>query len=476
MTDAGHAGQPHQQQPEQAKELHNPYSSLEGREEDVSVKELLAIWIRETKGRNQEDDAEKKALREEKKALYQEVKTLKGQIADLLKQVSSLITPTNSLSNASSPTWASIAASSSGPPTRAATPQGRAVTTPPLKKAREIIIRVGNKEDTKAVQAKSPEQILQSIKTATPRQGEQIASVRRLPSGDIALHAVSIEARIQLEKETRWCKGIAGSTTVTRRQFPVLVHGIRTTLDTTKQETIMRLTQENSGLHPGLEILRVAWPKKVYQSDKTHSSLIVEVTSEAMANHLLDHGFLESHQEHDCEYFERGCRVIQCFKCFRFGHMARSCKNSAFCHRCGKDHSDKVCEALEERKHCAMCKKEGHKPWMKICPSWKSAKKEADIIFHNRPYRFFDPVTRSPASTPSATSSGSWSTTSSESGTNPWHTVLNGGRKRRVSDDSSATTVESATGSRPRPVGRPPKLARSVSNSPLRAVQQSSSQ
>ena len=60
-----------------------------------------------------------------------------------------------------------------------------------------------DKKDTKTVQIKLSEQILQSIKTATSCQSEQIASVRHLLNSNIAFHAVSIEARIQLKKKTK---------------------------------------------------------------------------------------------------------------------------------------------------------------------------------------------------------------------------------------------------------------------------------
>ena len=179
----------------------------------------------------------------------------------------------------------------------------------------------------------------------------------------MALHAISIKARKQLEKKPLWANRIAESSRVLRRRFAVLAHGIRTTFNTQNQATaIANLQNENKGLHEGLEILRVAWPKKVIESNKLHSSLIIEVASEEMANRLINGGIIEFYGEHDCEYFEKGCRVLQYFNCFRFGHVARSCKNKPFCYKCGGTHTPDKCEAQPERMCCASCKDGNYKP------------------------------------------------------------------------------------------------------------------
>ena len=57
-------------------------------------------------------------------------------------------------------------------------------------------------------------------------------------------------------------------------------------------------------------MLRVAWPKKVIESNKAFSSLIVEVAFELITNRLLDHGIIELNSEHNYVYFEKGCRVL----------------------------------------------------------------------------------------------------------------------------------------------------------------------
>ena len=147
-----------------------------------------------------------------------------------------------------------------------------------------------------------------------------------------------------------------------RKTFGVLVHGMRITIDLSCQKrTIARMQEENKNLHQGLEILWVAWPIKVTGSGKSHSSMIVEVASEAMANHILDHGLIDGHSECSCELFSRECRMTQCFKCHLFEHVAKIYCNDLFCHKCEEKHQTDRCEMMMKCRHCTECKKKSHK-------------------------------------------------------------------------------------------------------------------
>jgi hypothetical protein len=380
----------------------------------------------------------------------QELKDIKESINELQKAVQSIVPPHSHTSNTQKPqTWASVAASNA--------PPQRDTSAPPLQKAREIIVRLDEPTDTQNLQRKSTEQIMQNIRQTAPSQYEQIASIRRLPSGDIAVRAITVEARQELEKSTEWTKGLADSSRVIRKTCAVFAHGVRTALDTSNQEaTIAKLKTDNARLHPGLDIIRVAWPRKVEGSGKGHSSLIVEVATEEMANRLIDYGLIESYSECACEYFEKECRITQCFICFKFGHTAKACQSDPDCHRCGGHHHLDDCMEQEERMFCPNCKKEGHKPWMRRCPFWKAAIEKANFRFNNRPHRF--PNYREPREPPRSRSAH----TANSSPSLPTDASSQDSRWIRVENRKRKASIE-----RPRRVGRPKALDAPIPNNQL---------
>lgn len=279
----------------------------------------------------------------------------------------------------------------------AATPQITATGTqthrklnaaPPMRKARELIIKFASKADTDANQRRERNQILETIKRTDPQAHRDIVSLRRLPSGDLALHMINEEARQKWERTDKWIRGLGESASIARKAYAVLVHGVPVQLNTSNQgAAAKRIQEENATLHPDLEILRIAWPKSVKNTGKTRSSLIIETASAAQANRILDEGILVGHSECDTELFEKECRITQCHKCYGFGHIAKVCNNQTICHICGYNHTSDKCRR-KAGSYCANCKKEGHKPWQGTCEVFQARKATADYAFKNRPPRY----------------------------------------------------------------------------------------
>ena len=110
---------------------------------------------------------------------------------------------------------------------------------------------------------------------------------------------------------------------------------------------------------------------------------------ELIANRLLNHGIIELNSEHNCVYFEKECRVLQCFKCYKHGHMTYACRNGPFCHKCGENHEAETCTSAKDGKRCPSCPTANdHKPWMAACPKFKLEKQIATEKFKNRPARY----------------------------------------------------------------------------------------
>lgn len=85
-----------------------------------------------------------------------------------------------------------------------------------------------------------------------------------------------------------------------------------------------------------------------------------------------------------CEPFIRA--VKQCYRCFRYGHFAKQCKNNyERCSRCGdKDHTKKDCKS--EKIKCANCT-QNHEPTDKDCPERLRQKQITELMAtHNMSY------------------------------------------------------------------------------------------
>ncbi len=257
-----------------------------------------------------------------------------------------------------------------------------------LRKKWEVMMKIAERKKIKKIQKKSIEQILQEITNVLTVQRNLIVSLCKLESEDITLHAVSSEVQANLKRFQTWAKEIANLTRIVRRTFAVLAYEIHITIDTSNQKVIIkRLIKDNARLHENLEILRIVWLKKVVESEKTHSSLIVEIAIEAMTNRLMNESMLDSYQECSCKLFEKNCHITQCYRCFEFDHMIRFCKKKQRCAKCADKHHIKECVMSSNRRRCINCN-EDHEFWRCICFKWWQQMKQTSEIYRNRSIRY----------------------------------------------------------------------------------------
>ena len=207
------------------------------------------------------------------------------------------------------------------------------------------------------------------LKERINRSKATVLGVRRLPSGDYTIHTSTVAAKVELEQSTGWLASIGKSAEVSRRVYSVLVHGVRTKAINTEnqQQAINTLAQQNRTLHPGLVIVRVAWPRAAQGKD--YSSLVVDTYNPAAANRLLDEGLVEGADVKTCEIYHRNLRLRQCYKCQKYGHVATACRDQQCCAHCSGQHDTRQCRVAEDpaRARCGACHQRGHKAWDKSC-------------------------------------------------------------------------------------------------------------
>ena len=225
-----------------------------------------------------------------------------------------------------------------------------------LCKKWEIMMKIAERKKIEKIQKKSIEQILQEITNVLTAQRNLIMFLCKLESENIILHAVSSKTWANLKRSQTWAKEIMNSTRIMHQIFAVLTHEIHITIDTSNQKVIIkRLIKDNIRLHENLEILRIVWLKKVVESEKTYSSLIVEIAIEAMMNRLMNESMLNLYQECSCKMFEKNCHITQCYRCFKFDYMIRFCKKKQRCVKYTDKHHIKKCMMFLNKKRCVNC-------------------------------------------------------------------------------------------------------------------------
>ena len=81
--------------------------------------------------------------------------------------------------------------------------------------------------------------------------------------------------------------------------------------------------------------------------------LIIEVQGIRQANRLIQNRICIGAVWYRCEVYNRRCRLTQCFKYWRYGHLATVCPHEERYRKCGGRHNYQSCSSI--RIKCAGC-------------------------------------------------------------------------------------------------------------------------
>ena len=104
------------------------------------------------------------------------------------------------------------------------------------------------------------------------------------PNGRTKVQTTNSRAAKTLQTEVGWMGKIAESAVITRRLYPVIIHGLdRRDLGEDTYKVKQNIMKENLRTHPSLQIMNARWLRRVLPEGKAHAALVAEVTSETMA-------------------------------------------------------------------------------------------------------------------------------------------------------------------------------------------------
>ncbi len=232
-----------------------------------------------------------------------------------------------------------------------------------FKRRKTLMMKINNEEKKALIRHLSIKNLMQKLITMKKKK-KNVFSMRRLLNEDLKLLASFEEIRTRMKKDLTLMNDITSSTTTMKKTYVVLTHDVRlSSVNTLNQKTtIEKIVRQNNTLHKNLNILRVAWTKKVTNQRKKFFSLIIEIVNSEMTNRLIKEKLLNEHTHLICEYFEKECRIKQCFKCQRYDHVSKTCRNSKKCEQCAQKHSTKDCRIAIDHRSCANCENK-HSTW-----------------------------------------------------------------------------------------------------------------
>jgi len=254
---------------------------------------------------------------------------------------------------------------------------------------------------------------INNILQQSPNCKAQIVAAKQLKSEDISICTANTEdASLLKEYSEIWVKALGSRARVLKPTYGVLVHGVRTdkeNIDPSKQaEAIEKIKTENASLHPGMGLTYVGWLTK-NGAKKTATSLAVELATKEQANRAIREGLVVGACQHDCELYERSCKLKQCYKCQRYGHIGTQCNAEETCGNCAGPYNSRLSRKKEEDPNvtpkCVLWNGP-HTAWSNACQIRQTQLAKVEHARRTRPAYFYGTkaIDRSPqAATTSAT-------------------------------------------------------------------------
>ncbi|RYN55410.1 hypothetical protein AA0117_g13290 [Alternaria alternata] len=277
----------------------------------------------------------------------------------------------------------------------AGTYNAQSVKQPSAQTQREVIMNIRDPLTVQSLRAMNPSNLKMHVQRAIEQSGNEnivnvkIVSSNQLKSGDLSIKTASsreVEALRQFADD--WAHRIGSGTTVQIPTLGVLAHGIRTsTMDMSKLDEIRaQILQDNRPFIPRAEIRHIGWLTRD-ATTKTATTITIEFTKPEDANKIIDEGLIWQGEVFQCERYERQCRVKQCFKCQRYGHIGTQCKATTACGHCAQEHDTRDCPSRAGQavtRKCAACRGE-HEAWSRQCPTRKDEIAKARTAYEMRP-------------------------------------------------------------------------------------------
>ena len=164
-----------------------------------------------------------------------------------------------------------------------------------------------------------------------------------------------------------------------------------------QKKAIQQLMKQNRYFKKKVEILHAQWLKKTVKLNKIITCLIVNVTSSAQVNMLIDERLLFQCELKHCELYHENCCFMQCFKYQKYEHTAWICCQNQKCSLCAiSEHDNHSCAFQNDtsRHHYMNCEK-SHSAWFFKCKTRQKQIEKIWLVYSIRLYKYINVFTMS---------------------------------------------------------------------------------
>ncbi|TGO67181.1 hypothetical protein BOTNAR_0047g00500 [Botryotinia narcissicola] len=155
------------------------------------------------------------------------------------------------------------------------------------------------------------------------------------------------------------------------------------------------LLHDNRAFVPNVDIKYIGWLFRA-AFIKRASTIIVEFINPEDANKMIDEGLIWQGEAFQCERYDRQCRLKQCYKCQRYGHIGTQCKANTACGYYAKVHNSKDCSDKSDKsiiRNCVVCRG-AHEVWNNRCPVRKEELSKVKAAYDTRQSYHFIPSSK----------------------------------------------------------------------------------
>lgn len=246
----------------------------------------------------------------------------------------------------------------SKPQTWAAVTSGAQTRIPLYNKQNKIVVNLNDNAFTEEIKKQALEEVVHRIDAYLMENNIttiKLRAARTLSNGDIAIQTTSIEEVEKLREKDVWTKVLRNKVKLIQKRYGVIALGIPTAkIDLEKmKKTKKKLVTQNASMCAGMKIESLFWLSFTKKNRQT-TLLLIEVNDAKMANLLIEERLVLDYTLHGCMRYNPACKVKQCFKYYKYGHVSVHCRKNTRCGACLSPHRTLECLWDKEQK-CSLC-------------------------------------------------------------------------------------------------------------------------